>query len=146
MEDLRKTENFRLLNRFAPFDFPHAELVIAALAKFHALSWALKTHHNLNNLSQMFPFIGERFFDLIEPGIFTPLFDNAAVLFRDAVEASEIEQLEKEKLLTSIERGREMALDMFRLYNAGGKGLSPSITKDSVLRIQKEILPGEGNF
>ncbi|XP_021957427.2 uncharacterized protein LOC110853466 isoform X2 [Folsomia candida] len=54
MEDLRKTYGFRMTNRREALDLDHTKLVISALAKVHALSWAYR-HHVEENITEKFP-------------------------------------------------------------------------------------------
>jgi len=56
MEDLRKSRGLVMPNRKEPLDIHHMRLVIAALAKSHAVSWAYKTKVG-GDLHSKFPFL-----------------------------------------------------------------------------------------
>ncbi|OXA51136.1 uncharacterized protein LOC110853643 [Folsomia candida] len=54
MEDLRKTHGFRMTNRLEPLDLDHMRLIIEALSKVHAMSWAYR-HHVEADITEKFP-------------------------------------------------------------------------------------------
>ncbi|OXA51219.1 uncharacterized protein LOC110853579 [Folsomia candida] len=54
MEDLRKTHGFRMTNRLEPLDLDHMRLIIEALSKVHAMSWAYR-HHVESDITEKFP-------------------------------------------------------------------------------------------
>jgi len=56
MEDMKRTWGFRMTNRREPLDIHHMRLVIQALAKVHALSWAYK-HHDGQEITEKYPFL-----------------------------------------------------------------------------------------
>jgi len=60
MEDMKRTWGFRMTNRREPLDIHHMRLVIPALAKVHALSWAYK-HHVEPDVTSKFPFLKNSF-------------------------------------------------------------------------------------
>lgn len=76
MEDL-KVQGFRMANRKVGLDFDHCEVVMKAMARFHALSYGLY-QGDFDKIVQDYPYLEEfAFSEEKQPEIFKEMFKNA---------------------------------------------------------------------
>lgn len=63
MVDIRKMSGYKMANKLKSLSYHHVKVVLEELAKFHALCYAFKVHHDLPSMRSSFSFLTDPFFN-----------------------------------------------------------------------------------